>query len=1022
MQVSFSPFFEHSEERAVQALFDILPWDERRAKTVEAKAGKIVEDLRKVKMPAGQLESFLHQYSLDTTEGLALMTLAEALQRIPDRKTANRLIKDKVTGADWLARSSATRDWIVKAAGLGLFMSSKTLSGFLSGMGEPVIREAMMRAMKVLGQEFVLGEDIESAVQNAHAYQDLGYRMSYDILGEGARTAADAEHYFKQYAAAIDYIGQRGHASDQRRPGISVKLSALHPRYEYAQKERCVPEMAALLLELAQKAAAYNLAFTVDAEEANRLNLSVEIIEAVMADPSLKGWDGFGLAVQAYHKATPALIDHMIACAKANHIRLQMRLVKGAYWDSEIKEAQVEGLKDFPVYTCKYHTDLSFLACSYKMLEASDHIYPMLATHNAHSIAAVMEMGEGKRYEFQRLFGMGQSLYGMLMKAHDVSVSVYAPVGPHKDLLPYLVRRLLENGANSSFVNRVLDHDVPVSELVGDPVEKSKNSNGLKHPKIQLPHELFEGEAPQGRVNSKGLDLNAPEIAAPLMQEIAQSKAFYTSASIISGRNFTDTIGQEVKNPGELSDIVGRVYEAGTAQVNQAFEYAKAGYEEWSGTDASVRAQALRQAADMLEERHVQAMALLCREAGKTAHDALAEIREAVDFLRYYAGQGEVAFAASGQVLPGPTGERNVLSYSGRGVFVCISPWNFPLAIFTGQMAAALMAGNAVLAKPAEQTPLIGYFMVEILHEAGVPVSALHLITGDGRIGAALCAHKDLAGVAFTGSTEVARLINQTLAAKNGPIVPLIAETGGQNAMIVDGSALPEQVVDDVLLSAFGSAGQRCSALRILCVHEGIADKMIRMIQGGMKELVIGNPKSLSSDVGPVIDDEARRMLVKHREGLNGFAKPLFEVPLEADLKQEGHYFGPCMYELPDLKGLGAEVFGPILHVVRYNHHNLPELLQDIANTGYGLTLGVHSRIESFQDFIAASVPAGNVYVNRSMIGAVVGSQPFGGRGLSGTGPKAGGPNYLQRFAQERVISVDTTAAGGNASLVTLAE
>ncbi len=1021
---SFSSFFELSEEDAVNAILAALPWDEARARGVEVKAKALVEKMRAQKRPAGQLESFLQEYSLDTEEGLALMTLAEALLRVPDKATRNALIRDKVAAVNWLDAAGGAQDWVVKAAGVGLFMTSKTLDGVLARMGAPFIREAMVQAMRILGQQFVLGRDIEEAVQNAHKLTGSGYRMSYDILGEGARTALDAERYYESYARAIRYIGERGSKDEARRPGISVKLSALHPRYEVFQQRRCVPEMAERLLALAKLAAADNLSFTVDAEESERINLSIEIIENVMADPVLRGWGGFGLAVQAYSKAAPAVIDHMVERAESLGVQIQMRLVKGAYWDSEIKKAQVAGLADFPVYTRKSHTDAAYLACAHRMLSAGEALYPMFGTHNAHSVAAIEEMAGdlgGRLFEFQRLFGMGQGLYELAL-AEGARVSVYAPVGPHEDLLPYLVRRLLENGANSSFVNRVLDPDASVDELVHDPVDKLRNRQNTKHPKIRLPRDLFAQEEPSGRRNSMGMDLNAPEVLAQVEQDFENYDGLYESGVTLAGQSFREGVSEEIRNPADTVDVVGRVFPATEKMVERAFEVLKGGFAHWSGTDAAVRAQTLRHAADLLEARRGEVMVLLTREAGKTLEDTLAELREAVDFLRYYAEQGEEMFKAGGQVLPGPTGESNRLILSGRGIFVCISPWNFPLAIFTGQVAAALMAGNCVMAKPAEQTPLIAALMVKILHEAGVPKDALALIPGDGRIGAALVAHRDTGGVVFTGSTAVAREINRVLAAKNGPIVPLIAETGGQNAMIVDATALPEQVADTAVLSAFGSAGQRCSALRILCLQEDTADKVIHMIQGAMQELSVGDPSKLATDVGPVIDAQAHGMLVHHREGLHGFSKFLYEVPLEMGLQTQGHFFGPCMVEMPDLKGLTGEVFGPILHVVRYKKDELDDLLQQIADTGYGLTLGVHSRMQSFHDYVAARVPAGNVYVNRSMTGAVVGSQPFGGMGLSGTGPKAGGPHYLTRFASERVISVDTTAAGGNASLVTLGE
>lgn len=1011
------------EDKAVKLCLDTLPWNDARAKAVELTATDMVEVLRKKGVPMGQLEAFLKDYSLDTEEGLSLMCLAEALLRVPDKKTANELIRDKVVAANWLEAAGGSKDWVVKAAGVGLFMTSKTLDGVLSRVGEPFIREAMVRAMQVLGKQFVLGTDIEDAVQNAAVWRNRGYRMSYDILGEGARTAVDAKHYFDTYLNAIHYIGERGSQDEIKRPGISVKLSALHPRYEFAQGERCVPEMQEQLIELVRAAQERNISLTVDAEEADRLELSMEIIRGVLPelDPA---WDGFGLAVQAYQKRALPLIDHLADLSGAHKRRMQIRLVKGAYWDSEIKIAHEHGLDSFPVYTRKSNTDLSFLACAHKLLNNDKAFYPMLATHNAHSLAAVIEMAKesGATYEFQRLFGMGQGLFDRIMVEHDVSASIYAPVGPHRDLLPYLVRRLLENGANTSFVNQMLDPDAPVEGLVADPVEKARNRKSQAHPKICLPKGIYANEEGVERINSKGLDLSDPHSVDTLLDGMSKYTGQYEASPLISGVRYHDGVSEEIVNPADKEDIVGTVWPAGLGLNDKVMRNAKDAFITWSGTDADIRGQVLERIADLFEDNRDELMALLVREAGKTIPDALDELREAVDFCRYYANRGRHDFVHGGFAMPGPTGESNRYSLHGRGVFVCISPWNFPLAIFTGQVVAALMAGNSVVCKPAEQTPLVAVMAVELMYQAGIPEDVLHVMPGDGLVGAALVGHKDVRGVCFTGSTEVAREINRALAAKDGPIVPLIAETGGQNALIVDSSALPEQVIDDVISSAFGSAGQRCSALRVLCLQEDIADKMIRMLKGAMREMRVGSPVNLASDIGPVIDEGAYNILARHREALKGFGRFVYEVALDDDLKTQGHFFAPCAYEIDGIDALKNEIFGPILHVVRYEKDKLDELLQDIDDSGYALTLGVHSRIEEFQNYIVNRVRAGNAYVNRSMTGAVVGSQPFGGHGLSGTGPKAGGPYYLHRFATERVVSIDTTATGGNASLVSLEE
>lgn len=1020
---NMSVYHHSDEDTVVKSCFETLPWDQTRSDGVFKQAKSMVEALRKKSAPMGQLESFLKDYSLETEEGLALMCLAEALLRVPDKDTANALIRDKVAAANWLDAAGSSKDWVVKAAGVGLFMTSKTLEGVLSRVGEPFVREAMVKAMQILGKQFVLGVDIEDAVQNAQKYRDQGYRMSYDLLGEGARTAIDAQAYYDSYMNSIHYIGERGSQDEIKRPGISVKLSALHPRYAFSQSDRCVPALQASLIELARAAQSYNLSFTVDAEEADRLALSLEIVEGVLPelDPN---WDGFGLAVQAYQKRALPLIDYLGSLSKTHKRRFQVRLVKGAYWDSEIKHAQEQGLSGFPVFTCKSNTDVSYLASAHKLLNDSGSFYPMFATHNAHTLAAVIHMVRDAKapFECQRLFGMGEGLFEHILGQEDVGASIYAPVGPHQDLLPYLVRRLLENGANTSFVNQMLDPDASVEDLVADPVGKIQKRKSHQHPKIQLPSQIYDNEHDAHRLNSRGLDLSDPHDVDGLLEGMSRFTGHYEAASIISGVVYQDGASEDVINPGDESDIVGTVWPAGQGLTNKVFRKAQDAFVDWSTTDTNIRAHILEQIANLFEENSDELMALLVREAGKTIPDALNELREAVDFCRYYANRGRDVFSLSGIEMPGPTGESNTYTLHGRGVFVCISPWNFPLAIFTGQVVAALMTGNTVVCKPAEQTSLVAMKAVQFMHQAGIPSDVLHLITGDGLVGASLVAHEDVRGVCFTGSTEVAREINRTLAAKNGPIVPLIAETGGQNAMIVDSSALPEQVIDDVILSAFGSAGQRCSALRVLCLQDDVADKIIRMLKGAMREMRLGSPVNLATDIGPVIDQEAYSGLVKHREALKGFGKFIYEVRLDDDLKHKGHFFAPCAYEIDGIDVLKNEVFGPILHVVRYKREKLDELLDDIDASGYALTLGVHSRIEEFHNYVVNRVRAGNAYVNRSMIGAVVGSQPFGGHGLSGTGPKAGGPYYLHRFATERVVSVDTTATGGNASLVSLEE
>lgn len=1009
------------EAHMVNMLLDQIDWSDERSQAVKSRAVKLVEDVRGQKRKTGELEVFMRQYSLSTKEGLALMSLAEALLRIPDKQKANDLIKDKVAANDWLGNIGHTKDWMVKAAGVGLMLSEKTLESVVARLGQPVIREAMVQAMKIMGSQFVLGRTIEEATKRAKDYPK--YRMSYDMLGEGARTAGDAQRYFEAYKSAIDYIGSHyDKKSGGRVPGISVKLSALHPRYQYAQAAQCLPVLIQRLKDLCVMAKGYNMALTVDAEESERLEISLFIIDAILQDPALDGWDGFGMAVQAYQKRCYALIDRIAGMASHYGRRMQIRLVKGAYWDREIKYSQVEGFQGYPVYTRKVNTDLSYLACAQKLLSYGEVFFPMFATHNAHTIAAILEMSassyQGVDFEFQKLHGMGDGLYDIVLQDNNVQATVYAPVGPHSDLLAYLVRRLLENGANSSFVNKIMDNDLSPETIVADPVENARAHNSKMHGGIPLPRDLF-GD----RLNSSGLDLNDDDTVRALMDRIrTYRKKVYRVQSLVADSRAMGIGGRyAVISPADHTHTLGDTEYLSPDRMDYVFKSAQNGFDTWSKTPAEQRARALEAYADLMEKHHAELMALCVYEAGKTIRDAHLELREAVDFCRYYAQQGRVAFHPDGHKMPGPTGESNILTHHGRGIFVCISPWNFPLAIFTGQVAAALMAGNAVIAKPAEQTCIIAHRAVQLMLEAGIPKEALQLVMGGGQIGAQLVEHSKVGGVAFTGSTEVAKIIQRTLAAKDGAIVPLIAETGGQNAMIVDSSALPEQVIDSVVLSAFGSAGQRCSALRVLYLQEDVADKMLEMLKGAMAELIVGHPEDLASDVGPVIDPEALGILSNHRAALENFAKRIAIAP-HAQLANSGYYFSPCAYEISNISHLQREIFGPVLHVIRYKASEIDDVIASINATGYGLTLGVHSRIEAFQKKILEGVRAGNAYVNRGMTGAVVGSQPFGGRGLSGTGPKAGGPHYLYAFSTEKATSIDTTATGGNASLVSLGE
>ena len=1008
------------ETSLLNRIVEKLDWPSDVEKKTKTLAKNIIEDLRSGKYKSGQLEHFMQQYALTSDEGIALMCLAESLLRIPDASTANALIRDKVGAADWLNTQGKSNDWLVKAAGVGLLASQKTLEGVFSKLGEPVIRQAMTQAMRLMGQQFVLGRSIEEATVRAEPEKKQGYRLSFDMLGEGARTRSDAQKYFKSYYDAITYIGERNHKIDLLdSDGISIKLSALHPRYDFSQADICVPELSQSLKELCIHAMQYNIPLTVDAEEADRLEISMDIIESIINDHQFRDWHGFGIAVQAYQKRAHAAINHIHDLAKSKKQKMHIRLVKGAYWDTEIKHAQVLGLSDYPVFTRKVNVDVSYMYCAQKMLQESDHVFPMFGTHNAQTIAAILSMNKPKNtlFEFQRLHGMGEGLFEQAIQKYNAKTSLYAPVGPHQDLLPYLVRRLLENGANSSFVNQILDEGVDSERLVQDPIKNVTRRKSHYHAAIPLPQKIYGNK----RQNSKGIDLKDYAVTQNLCKKISKFGLSSAASSIINGKDQTALKEEKILSPADSDRIVGSVYFADEKIIDKTFDHAQAGFEEWNKTSIEIRAKAIEKLADLIEDNAQQFYNLCVHEAGKTIADIEAEIREAVDFCRYYAMHGKHIFNEHGEALIGPTGETNLLRHEGRGVFVCISPWNFPLAIFTGQIVAALVAGNAVIAKPAEQTPLIAHTLIKLAHKAGIPKNTLQLILGDGKIGAALVGHTNVSGVAFTGSTQVAKSIQRTLATKEGPIVPLIAETGGQNAMIVDSSALPEQVVDDAVLSAFGSAGQRCSALRILCLQEDIADKVIRLLKGAMQELRIGQPGIIETDIGPVIDSQALKALKDHIEHLKRTATHIATAPINADLPN-GNYLAPCVYEIENLSSLDQEHFGPILHIVRYKANELDTLIENINQLGYGLTLGIHSRIEENSERIARAMRVGNVYINRGMTGAVVGVQPFGGCGLSGTGPKAGGSQYLYAFANEKTVSIDITASGGNTTLVSLAD
>jgi RHH-type proline utilization regulon transcriptional repressor/proline dehydrogenase/delta 1-pyrroline-5-carboxylate dehydrogenase len=996
LRAAITAAYRRPEPECVPPLLDLATLTPAATARARALARRLVEALR-AKVPSGGVEGLIHEYALSSQEGVALMCLAEALLRIPDDETRDALIRDKIGSGDWRAHLGQSPSLFVNAATWGLMLTgrltatssetglSAALTRLIARGGEPLIRGGVNIAMRMMGEQFVAGQTIEEALANGRRFEEEGFRYSYDMLGEAAITAAQAEHYRQAYERAIHAIGKASAGRGiYEGAGISLKLSALHPRYSRSQVERVHAELYPRLRDLAVLARTYDIGVNIDAEEADRLEISLDLLERLCFEPALEGWNGIGFVVQAYKKRAAFVIDHLIDLGRRSRHRLMIRLVKGAYWDSEIKRAQVDGLEDFPVFTRKIHTDVSYLACARKLLAAPEAAFPQFATHNALTLASIHAMaGENfyaGQYEFQCLHGMGEPLYEEVVGREKLNrpCRIYAPVGTHETLLAYLVRRLLENGANTSFVNQVADPDLAIDSLLADPVERALSLSpiGAPHPLILLPRDLFGPT----RANSRGLDLVNEGVLAALARELVAGASTMLRATPILADGPRDGTPREAHNPADRGDLVGIVVEATPDLIDEAC--AKA--EPWSASPAD-RASTLRRAADLMEARMERLLGPIVREAGKTLGNAVGEVREAVDFLRYYANCIEGFSNATHRPL---------------GVVACISPWNFPLSIFTGQVAGALAAGNAVIAKPAEETPLIAALAVAILHEAGVPATALQLTPGDGEIGKRLVADATVAGVVFTGSTEAAQSINRTLARRlgaGGRPVPLIAETGGQNALVADSSALPEQLVIDVLASAFDSAGQRCSALRVLCLQDEIADKVVPMLQGAMAELGIGNPDRLSVDVGPVISAEAQKRLLDHIDRMRAAGHRVHQVPLPDDVRW-GTFVPPTLIEISSIADLPGEVFGPVLHVLRYSREEMEEVIRAVNATGFGLTFGVHSRIDETIERATAASAAGNQYVNRNMIGAVVGVQPFGGHGLSGTGPKAGGPLYVHRL------------------------
>jgi len=1003
-------------------------------------ARSLIERLRGERHRRTGIDAFTQEYALSSEEGVVLMCLAEALLRVPDAETQDRLIRDKIAGRAWDQHLGHSESLFVNASTWALLLTGHVVEiedtsrwdfdavwrRLAARLGEPVIRQAIVRAIRLLGKHFVLGRTIEEAIKEARALTARGYRFSFDMLGEAAVTRSDAGGYLERYTHAVRAIARAWPSRTEpvlQRPGISVKLTALHPRFEYVKRQRVMLELVPLLAKLCAAACEAHLPVTLDAEEADRLDLMLDVFEALGMEEPLKGWDGLGLAVQAYQKRALAVIQWLGELAQRQKRIIPVRLVKGAYWDSEIKRGQELGLTDYPVFTRKIGTDTAYLACARALLAMPQHLFPQFATHNAHTLAAVQAIAGGhSKFEFQRLHGMGEALYELYddftrPSGLGAATRIYAPVGSHEDLLAYLVRRLLENGANTSFVNRLANDQAPVEEMIADPVKRLIAADPKRNPRIPKPANIFPG-----RQNSSGLVLSDPAAGNRLVSRMqrALEAGPHTAYPIVGGVEHM-TPEKAVLDPADRRREVGRVGEAGDDDVRAALDSAASAQDAWDRRSGAARAAILERAADLFEENRGLLMALVVREAGRTIPNALGELREAVDFLRYYAKEARAHFQDA-RVLPGVTGERNRLALRGRGVFACIAPWNFPLSIFTGQMAGALAAGNSVLAKPAEQTPLIGAAAVRLLHKAGVPGEVLHFLPGDGpRIGGLIFPDPRLAGIVFTGSTETAVLINRALAARNGAIPALIAETGGMNAMIVDSTALPEQVAKDVMTSAFDSAGQRCSALRVLFLQEDIAEPMLEAILGAMDELTLGDPFDLATDIGPVIDEDARANLAAHAERMEKDSRLLKKLPLNRAL-DHGVFFPPHVFAIESMSALKREVFGPILHVVRFAAGRLDAVCEAINQSGYGLTLGVHSRIDATAEFVYQRARVGNIYINRNQIGAVVEAQPFGGENLSGTGPKAGGPYYLPRLAVERTFTVNTAAAGGNAALLSLDE
>lgn len=980
--------YRMEERQCVEEILKITSLNSVELQKIRSNAEMFIAEIRKDTKNTDNFKALLTEYDLSNSEGVALMCLAEAILRIPDKITIEKLITDKISHADWSQHLWRNKSKFVNSTTWSLFLTGKLLNvrGVLPNLikrcGEPIVRQAVTSAVKMLCEQFVLGQTIEQGMQKAASLEEQGYLFSYDMLGEEARTANDAKQYFDRYMHAIAILGQNVNEKKSGRPSISIKLSALHPRFEWRKRARVLQELVPIVTKLVVEAKKYNLALTIDAEEAERLDLTLDVFTAVFNQDECNGWNGLGIAVQAYQKRATLVIDYLIDLARHKKRRINLRLVKGAYWDTEIKIAQEKGLIDYPVFTRRVATDVSYTACATKIFAATDAIYPQFATHNAYTVATILELSKDNiDFEFQALYGMGQELYSVVLEKFAIPCRIYAPIGHYSYLFGYLIRRLLENGANNSFVNKLLDSEISIAQLVQNPYDVLRHTE-LPNSKIPLPANLYTD-----RPNSRGVDYTNPLEYSKVLETVKSNSKGYKNKEIKIEQNI-----EKILNAAQRAVAI------------------------WANTALLDRINCIQNMAGLLEKNRDELIALLVLEGHKTILDATSEVREAIDYCWYYAKQANLDL--TNKVLQGPTGELNQYTLCPRGVILCISPWNFPLAIFLGQIIAALITGNAVIAKPAHQTPKIANFAVDLLHKAKIPQEVVQLVYGAGHeVGPKLVSDLRICGVMLTGSNITATSINKLLATRDGPIIPFIAETGGQNVMIVDSSALPEQVVVDVIASAFGSAGQRCSCLRVLYIQEDIADNVLKMLAGAMAELTIGNTQDLNTDIGPVIDSDAFKKLQEHKKYLQQEATLVYEVEVEKELLEK-NFFPPSMYLISNISQLKQEVFGPILHVIRYDADKLADILKEINSTRYGLTLGIHSRIDDTVDFIINHVHVGNIYVNRNMIGAVVGVQPFGGEGLSGTGPKAGGPYYLPRLTTERSISTNTAAIGGNASLL----